>query len=199
MLLSPTKYGLDHMMTNAKTYSKLWRFKLSCRKSKCMVFGESKIMNDHNKRERTFNLGSDDIEEVTHYCHVGITLCSYLSSNQRTVNMCAKGSNILSAMTGIGVKRNGINPIIGTLLWNKICVPSILHGSELWYDITKQETIKLERTQCRALKNIQGLPLRTHNYIVRGMVNQMSMMSMIECKKLAFLQKTYWYERHVPT
>ena len=68
-------------------------------------------MNDRNTRERTFNLGSDDREEVTHYCHVGITLCSYLSSEQRTVNMCAKGSNILSAMTGIGVKRNGIHPM----------------------------------------------------------------------------------------
>ena len=38
-------------------------------------------------------------------------------------------------------------------------------------------------------KKIQDLPLRTHNYVVRGMVNQMSVMSMIECKKLAFLQK----------
>ena len=100
-------------------------------------------MNDRNKRDRTFNLGSDDIEEVTHYYHVGITLCSYLSSNQRTVNMCAKGSNILSAMTEIGVKRNGINPIIGTFLHvygtKYVCLP--------YYMAQNSGTILLNRRQ----------------------------------------------------
>ena len=189
MLMSPTKHGLDKMMDRALKYSKMWRFRFSSRKSKCMVFGESKIMNSRNSQKRTFYMGTNNIEEVSHYCHVGITLCSFLSSKQRTISMCSKGSKILSAMTGIGVKRNGLNPIIGTFLWNKICLPSILHGSELWNDLSKIEMIQLERAQCRALKITQGLPLRTHNYIVRGMVNQMSVMSIIECKKLAFLQK----------
>ena len=36
MLSSPTIYGL----VLKHNYSKVWRFKFSCRKSKCMIFGE---------------------------------------------------------------------------------------------------------------------------------------------------------------
>jgi len=47
----------------------------------------------------------------------------------------------------------------------------------------------LERAQCRALKKIQGLPIRTHDVIVRGMVQQHSIETIMDQKKLMFLLK----------
>jgi len=189
MIMSPTKSGLDVMMGQALIYSKLWHLRFSSKKSKCMVFGESKTSNNKNRRSRVFRMDDDIIEEVTHYCHVGITLSATGNSSERTNNMCVKSNNLICAMTGIGVKHFGINPLVCNFLWNRICIASMLHGSELWNDITAGEMKQLERAQCRALKKFQGMPIRTHGVIVRGMVHQPPIQSLIDIKKLMFLHK----------
>ena len=189
VLLSTTKHGLDVMISKALEFSRQWRFTFSSSKCKCMVFGETKYEHEKNKSNRSFTMGNNILEEVSHYCHVGITLCAYESSTQRTYDMCNKGNRILASLAVIGVKQNSLHPSVSTFLWNRICIPSVLHGSEIWYDMLQYELDSLEKSQCRALKQIQGLPLRTHNYIVRGLVGQMSMLSLINKKKLMFLEK----------
>ena len=181
MLMSATKSGLDRMMDRAVTYSKLWRFRFSPIKSKCMVLGESRVMNNRNRNIRNFVMDGAPIEEVTQYCHVGITLSAVFNSRERTLGMCSKANTLLCAMTGIGVKRNGINPMASTFLWNRICI--------LWNNQTNTEKDQLERAQCRALKQVQGLPQRTHGIIVRGLVNQLPIQSIIDIKKCNFFHK----------
>jgi hypothetical protein len=61
-----------------------------------MVFGESHRKHVVNKCKRRFVLGNTVIEEVDHYMHVGIELCSYSSSKQRTSNMCNRGNKVLA-------------------------------------------------------------------------------------------------------
>ena len=189
MIMSPTKHGLDVMITRAVTYSKLWRFKFSSSKTKCMIFGESRRANARNRQVRTFFIDGKRLEEVAHYRHVGIQLSATGTSKERTSAMCSKGTSTLSAMVGIGVKRDGIHPLVSTFLWNRLCLTSMLHGCEMWGTLTAQEMIQLERTQCRALKQIRGLPYRTHNVIVRGMLKQLSIQSIINIKKCMFFHK----------
>ena len=55
------------------------------------------------------------------------------------------------------------------------------------YDTKKYEWDLLEKTQCRALRDIQGLSARTHNSIARGLIGQLSMRSLIYRMKLSFL------------
>ena len=134
-------------------------------------------------------MGNERIEEVTNYSHVGITLNAFDKSGDRTRDMCSKGRNIMYSMTGIGVAHNGINPLVSTYLFNRICTPSMLHGSELWNTLTDTKITQLERTQCSVLKRIQGFSIRTRSNVVRGMVNQPTVEVLVDRRKLSLLHR----------
>ena len=53
--------------------------------------------------------------------------------------------------------------------------------------MTTTEMLMLEKMQTRKLKQIQGLPLRTHDALVRSMVKQPSIRAIIDSKKMRFL------------
>ena len=53
------------------------------------------------------------------------------------------------AVTNIGVKSDALNPIVVNSLWNKTGLSSILYGSEVWYGLTKTETLMLDKVQTR--------------------------------------------------
>ncbi len=62
LMLSNIKHGLDNMITNAVNYARKWRFCFSEQKSKCMVFGESKVQHTRNKEKRSFAMGNSTLE-----------------------------------------------------------------------------------------------------------------------------------------
>ena len=189
LLMSPSKEGLDVMMHKAWTFSRIWRFTFSIKKSNCMVFGETKLRNSRNAGRRQFTLGDKPVAEVTHYNHLGVMLCAYGSSAERTQVACNKGTKQLATLKPVGAVHSKLYPSTSALLWNSICIPAILHGSEVWYNTKQYEWDLLEKTQCRALRDVQGLSARTHNSIARGLIGQLSMRSLIYRMKLSFLQR----------
>ncbi len=70
-----------------------------------------------------------------------------------------------------------------------VCIHSMLHGCEVWYELHQYEFDMLERTQCRSFRTFQGLPPRTHNTIARGLLGELSILSRIQLMKLNFLQR----------
>ena len=72
ILMRTNKEGLDTMMDNAANFACKWRFNFSITKTKCMVFGETKIANAKAMAKRSFHLGTSTIEEVTHYTHLSL-------------------------------------------------------------------------------------------------------------------------------
>ena len=64
----------------------------------------------------------------------------------------------------------------------------MLYGSEIWHELPKYQLSMLEKTQVKALKRAHGLPLRTHDAVVLGLVGQKSIQSLIDQRKLYFLQ-----------
>ena len=188
VLLSLTKAALERMMGRTWTYGRKNRTKHSVPKTKCMVFDSKRPRRD-TKRHRRWKLGPHDIEEVDSYCHVGIILNSHFVSKPRTVEMCSKGKSSIAALGAVGARDWGLNPIVSASLWQKVSLPSMLHGSELWTSLTSTEIDMLEVTQKYAAKLIQGFPTRTHDEIARGLLGWPTMESIIETKKLNFLQK----------
>ena len=136
-----------------------------------------------------FYLGDCVIEEVTHYNHLGVVLCSYDSSAERTHDMCMKGERVMASLNSSGARSGGLYPHVVAHLWNRIVCPSMLHGCEIWYEMTKNELVQLERSQNRVFRRIQNLPARTHNVISRGLLGEPSMTSRIITSKLGFLQR----------
>lgn len=189
MLLSSTKSNLDEMMANAWDYSRKWRFTFSLAKSKCMVFGESKRKHLVNLHRRTFRMGNHVLEEVDHYDHLGVKLCAYDSSAERTKDACQKANRSLATLTACGTKANGLYPYVSSFLWNRVCIPAMLHGCEVWYALCQRELNQLENTQCRTLRKVQMLPPRTHNAVARGLLGELNMQARIWLMKLQFLQR----------
>ena len=187
VLMSNTKDGLQAMLDESYTYSTMWRFTFSAEKSKCIIFGESKLENNRNMTERTFMLNGKVLEEVQHITHVGVELCSYQSSNHRTESVCNKAHKVIANLTTAGVRPSGLNPIIMNNLWNKCGVTSLLYGSEVWSELCKSETQRIEKAQVRKLKLLLDLPRRTHDCVVRALLKQPTMDSLINIRKLNFL------------
>jgi sorting nexin-29 len=189
ILMSTTKAGLDTMMDNAAIFACKWRFNFSITKTKCVVFGETKIANAKAMATRSFHLGTNTIEEVTHYTHLGVTLCAYDCSSERTKAACLKSTKTMASLNSVGARGNALFPFVCAYLWNRICIPVVLHGCELWYGLTKYELDLLERTQCRTFRAFQQLPQRTHNATTRGLLGEFAMISRMRLIKLTFLQR----------
>ena len=189
MLMSGSKHGLNNMMELAYDFSRKWRFTFSASKSKCMVFGESKRKNCDNSKKRVFPFGTDTLEEVTHCTHLGVTLCSYDSSSKRTEEACDKGRRQLATLHSSGVRSNGLYPFVCSFLWNRICLPSMLHGCELWNSMNQYELNDLEQTQSRTFRLIQNIPPRTHSVLTRGLLGQLTINCHVKLQKLMFLQR----------
>ena len=186
LLLSVSVNGLQTMLNNAYNYSCKWRLKYSPSKTKCITFGESQYKNSRNINNRTWKLGSEKVEEVTHYNYLGIILCSYGSSAQRTDVMSKKAYSILGLLKAAGFHSDGLSPITCSSLWQRMSVPSMFYGSEIWGALPVREIRVLEQIQKQIAKHIQGLHRRTHDEIVRGLLGWHTIQGIIEGKALQF-------------
>ena len=154
-----------------------------------MVFGEKRYHKKRGKRKRKWYFGEREVEETATYMHVGVKLSSNNSSKERTREQCNKGKGMLAGLSAVGVRSTALNPIISSQLWETVCIPSMLHGSELWCNLTSTEVDGLEKTQKLAAKCIQGLPMRTHDEVARGLLGWVNVKSLIHLKKMAFLRQ----------
>jgi hypothetical protein len=151
-----------------------------------MVFGE--VKRNKRKNKRSWKLGDKSITECNSTKHLGITLTSDMSSALRIKEACNKGKGIYFSLMQAGVKPNAINPIISANVWKKVGEPAMLYGCELW-QMQNSDTALVERTQRFIAKSIQGLNMRTHNEIACGLLGWNTVLSVIETRKLALLER----------
>lgn len=189
VLLSNTKRDMDIMLNRVQQYSELWRFKFSAKKCKCVVFGETEVEHTKGMTNRTFELGKFRVEESDSTVHVGIDLRYDLSNTIRVHTACVKARKIYYGLTTIGMKPHGLSPIISKQIFNKVCLSSMLYGVETWSFLKSADLKSMDKFQNNALRYAQGSPNRTHGCIIRGLVNQLSICSIIDRKKLLFARQ----------
>ena len=186
--MANTVNGLQRMMDYAHQYGKLWRLTYLVAKTKCMTFGETKRSNDVNRHRRRWKLGSDKIEEVNHFTYLGTVLCAFLSSKQRTRDVCRMGYALLGSLSSTGFNSTDMSPVICSSVWFRAClhVPSLLYSCETWGKISQQEHSDMEKVHKTVLKYIQGLHIRTHDEITRGLLGWFTIKGYIDKAKLSF-------------
>ena len=189
LLLANTVNGLQRMMDYAHQYGKLWRLTYSVAKTKCMTFGETKRSNDVNRHRRRWKLGSDIIEEVNHFTYLGTVLCAFLSSKQRTRDVCRKGYALLGSLSSTGFNSTDMSPVICSSVWFRACLPSLLYSCETWGKISQQEYSDMEKVHKTVLKYIQGLHIRTHDEITRGLLGWFTIKGYIDKAKLSLFRQ----------
>ena len=117
-------------MDLAYRFSCIWRYDYSAEKCAIMVFGETPNVRLETRLNRVFLLGQTKVDEVDSCDHVGITLDIDQNSKKRTNERISKACRAFNALTGLGIRRGGVTPMVCSLLYWSICA-SILtyrHG-----------------------------------------------------------------------
>ena len=80
----------------------------------------------------------------------------------RTNERATAGRSTFYALNSVGSHFGRLHPLTSLRLYQALCLPLLLYGSELW-TLTKMELLSLERVHRRILRTIQGLPIRCHS------------------------------------
>ncbi len=190
-LISPTVNGLQSMIDVVEQYAFKWRYELNSTKSRVMVYGGRKKQLESSVKS-TWRLNGNIIQATNQEKHVGIMLDSSLKSHKRTKAACRKGRNTLMSLIGIGVKGDGLNPVVSSHLLKTIVLPRTLYGAELWNNMSNEECVILERTLCFCCKFSQDLSQRCRSDMCTAMLGLYQMKAHIDLRKLIFLGRIAW-------
>jgi len=185
LLLSATVKGLQVMIDNAYQYGRTWRLEYSPSKTKCITFCNRR--NRTNKHQ--WYLGVQPLDEVSSYNYLGIILSADGSSKTRSNTMSKKGYSSLGVLKAAGFHSEGLSPSTCSTVWQRMLIPSMLYGCEVWGSTPKKEIQSLEIVQKRVGKHIQGLHRRTHDEIVRGLLGCTTIATVIDRCKINFVYK----------
>ena len=154
-----------------------------------MTFGESKRKFEINKHLRQWHLGNNVLDEVSHIMYLGNKLCAYNSTCERSKDMAKRAYVYLGSLKSVGFHSLGLSPITNGVLWQRLCLPSMLFSCETWGNLPKKEYDIFEKTQRTVAKYIQGVAKRTHNEIVLGLLGWHTIQGQIDEHKLKFVGK----------
>ena len=175
---------LQIMLNISYDYSLKWHFKFQSNTS-CVV-----LYSKQNARSDTvFMLGDQPLKNEKFATHLGIRHDAKLKSKIRTEECCQKGFDSFYAMLGYGVNPTGLKSHNMHQTLQKNRSPYYCYGCEIWYHLSVAEVDKINRTQRRIVKNIQGFSLRTRTDICESMLGLHPFSSEIDKRKLMFLHK----------
>ncbi|VDI08550.1 Hypothetical predicted protein [Mytilus galloprovincialis] len=170
---------LQNMLNCAYDYSLKWRFEFNPLKSV--------ILGYRTELDLVFNLGDKSVNISTETKHLGILRTVDLSPSTDIQHSCRKGRNAYFAIAGTGSCL--LNPLTVCGLYNKIVIPAVLYGCELWNGIKPKDIRCLETFQHFIVKHIQGFPKRTRSDMCESMTNLERLPILVEKRKLMFLYK----------
>ena len=132
-------------------------------------------------------LGSDRILERSSYEHVGVTSCLFEEDMSGVEDRLSKARRALNAISGLGIRRNGLSVATCCLIFWVIVAPIALYGCEL--HVMNNKSMKLfEDFQIYAGKRIQRLFCRSPNICSFFGLGWIRLERFIEVKKLLFVR-----------
>ena len=134
---------------------------------------------------RIFKLGPDRVKERPSYDHVGVTTCLTESDMSGVEGRLAKARRALNAISGMGIRRNGLSVATCCLIFWVIVALIAFFGCEML--VLNDESIRLfEEFQTYAGKRIQRLFSKTPNTCAFFSLGWIRIERFIEVKKLLF-------------
>ena len=185
-LIADSPEDLQAMLDIVSSYAHAWRYTFNAQKSAVLVFGEAPRCRAAARNSRRWTLDGAVIQESNEYHHLGVLRTVNPSSFPRTSERCTAGRSAFFALNGVGSRFGCLHPITSYRLYQALCLPITLYGSELW-SLTKTELLMLERAHSKILRTIQGLPTRCPLPALRNLLGSQCVSSYIAQRQLAFV------------
>ncbi len=182
-LSATSPLNLQKMLDIVYQYTCMFRYIINASKSFVIIFGHTSRRQQHVN----LSMGPDQITITDNIRHVGIHLNSKMSDSDKVVNGCKKAKSSLFSLLSVNIDHKYINPIHSASLITRICIPSLLFGSELWCNLKSCDIDKLERFLKLAAKKVQHFHVRTRTDISLSMLGWVPIAAQIEINKLSFL------------
>ena len=122
-----------------------------------MVLGETSKSRAALRMACRWNLGEHLIAEVDEQHHLGILRSVYNTSVHRTNERCSSARSAFYALNSIGSRFGSLHPITSYRLYQCLCLPILLYGSEI-FTLTKTELLILERVHRKILRSVDSGP-----------------------------------------
>ena len=184
---STAKCNVDLIMQIAYKHSCKWRYRFNARKSAVLVYGESVSDRKRSQGFRQYKIGEDRVYERLEYDHVGVKACVDKSYTTRTSEKIKKGRRSFFSVTGVGIKRSGINMVTCNLIFWSIIVPITLFGSELWI-LQDQDMIDIDFFQRQIGRRIQRFHSKSPKETCFRGLGWLRLETYIYAKKVLFLR-----------
>ena len=163
------------------------RYEFNAKKSGVLVYGEDRKEHKHNVQHRAFRLGPAKVSERENYDHVGIRAIISDDDVSGIEERLSKARRTFNAVSGIGIRSNGLTMATCNVIFWTIVVPAALYGSEIWIMNAKAIAI-IEAFQIYACKRIQRLYSRVPNAPALYALGWMRLERYIQVKKMLFIR-----------
>jgi len=161
VILAETETELQTGLNILKYYCLKWRLTVNINKTKVMIFRKG----GRKHKNFRFFYGNEELEIVDRFTYLGITFSSSGTFNK---TFDALGGQALKAVFKLKKylsKFTYIKPSHIISLFDKLILPILLYGSEVW-GFSRADS--LEKIHLHFLKNILGVKLSTQNNFVYG-------------------------------
>ena len=188
-LIADSPTVLQLMLDLVDQYAKKWRYQLKGIKSVVMVFGKALRTRERERARCTWKLGESFLREVDEQHHLGM-LRSVANSTVSHLNERATAArSVFFALNSVGPCFGCLHPLTSLKLYQSLCLPLLLYGSELWC-ITKTELMFLERVHRKILRTMQDLPTRCPSSSLTTLMGMQSVDTLIQQRSLGFVMVT---------
>ena len=130
VLLAESDEDLQAMLAKVEAYSKKWRFELSVKKTKVVVYGSGEADVD---LDDAFHVGDVALKVLTAYKYLGMeveeNLTSWKTFKERILT---KATKVMRASWGMGLQSGCMSAKGGAKLWTTFARPILEYGAEIW-------------------------------------------------------------------
>ena len=182
-----SKRKTDAVMAAVYDHGCTWRYDFNARKSGVLVYGENLRTHQRNSAMRNFKLGPDKVREMVEYDHVGIKTSIFSDNCSGIDERIGKARRALNAISGLGIRKNGLNISTCNIIFWTIVIPIATFGCELWR-ITADSINSLDAFQIYAGKKIQRFFSKSPNICSIYGLGWMRLTRFVQIRKLIFLR-----------
>ena len=201
VLLANSRENLQRYMDSLKEYCDKWKLQTNADKTKVVIFSKQKVKVDY-----VFKLGDKELEIVDEFKYLGVTFKYNGNFNNNLEVLKEQGTRAMYSVIKIARKRKlPIN--LQFDLFDKLVMPVILYGSEIW---GYKNLGTLEKLHLKFCKHVMSLKTATPDVMVYGesgrykveyyaknrIINFWSKIACGDRNKLSFLMYNLCKQRH---